>query len=227
MDTTEIDPIDYAVLKCLDVNGALWKKRMHRWVQDHVEQLPGTTEKSVQTIGRHTDRLHEAGLVESCIVSPDAVNRGMIIGYKLTTNGEEALAAKQAELLREIVIQSAKQLLGDDTDMQVDREPLIHLLEDTFDVDPTTRDEILPRVGTDELVGLLATHFFLDNADRTFDPDNTATLVQLLERTPQFRRPFETKNIITHLREVLAPQLTATDHTASATNDARKPANRR
>lgn len=203
----KIDAVDYIVLKCLHQNGGCWKKRVYQWTNENIDKLPVDEQKSVQTIGRRIDKLHDYALVESCILSPDAVNRDMIIGYTLTEEGEEALEAKQNEFLREIVAESSKALMTADdydgeTQVPVDRKPLIALMSDAFDIDEETREDILPQIETEELLGLLATHFFLDNA--TFNPENTDVMAEFLQRTPAFRRPFEGENAISRIRKKVA-----------------------
>lgn len=216
---TEIDTVDYAVLRCIHENGGCWKKRVHQWITDNIDSLPMAEPKSVQTIGRRIDDLHEDGLLETCIMAPDAVNRDMIIGYAMTDAGEAALQAKRDEFLREMVVQSSKELLTADdydgvTQIAADREPLIDLMADAFDIDEETRETVLPELDTDELVGLLATHFFLDNADATFNPEHEDAIVTLLERTPEFRRPFEKQTLISRVRERIAATVATGQETA-------------
>lgn len=202
-----IDAVDYAILKCLDENGGCWKKRAHEWITAHMDELPNMSEKSLQTIGRRIDELHAAGEVESCILSPDAVDRDMIIGYTLTEQGEETLAARRSKFLRDYVVKAREGLLTEEqTEMSVERAAVIALMTDEFDIDEETRTEILPQIETEELAGLLAAHLFLDNTESTFNPDNEDALAAFLRRTPTFRRPFEKKNIIARIRERLAAE---------------------
>lgn len=219
MDGIDIDAVDYAILKCMDRHGGCWKKRVHQWISENVDSLPLTESKSVQTIGRRMDALHENELLESCILSPEHVNRDMIIGYKLTADGKQILNGKRNTFLRKMVKQASLELLTADNDAMaaVEREPLIRLMVDAFDIDEETRDELLPQLETEEILGLLATHFFLDNAGTTFTAENRDVMVAFLRRTPQFRRPFEDKNVITYLRESLADHDTeqATEHTVT------------
>lgn len=216
IDMSDIDAVDYAVLKCIDRTDGCWKKCVHEWISDNIGRLPLDEQKSVQTIGRRIDALAADGLLESCILSPDAVNREMIIGYTLTEQGEQALARKQNELLRDMVREVSDELLtaddyDGDTPVSVDRDPLIFLMADAFDIDGDTRADTLPRIETPELVGVLAVHFLLDNIDDTFTPDHEPAVAALLEETPELRRPFDTDTVVDRLRHALTTALAQQD----------------
>lgn len=197
-----IDAVDYAILKCLAENDGCWKKQIHDWVNAHVDELPAITEKSAQTIGRRTDKLHEQGFIESCILSAESVNRDLMIGYKLAEPGRNMLQEKRRELLRGNVIQSAEAILTGDTGQETDieRKALIGLMVDAFNLDEHTRENLLPQLDTEEITGLIAVHFFRKNAGDTFDAANEEVLVEFLQRTPRFREPFEHRTIIERVR---------------------------
>ncbi len=217
MEGADIDAVGYAVLTCLDSNGALWKKKVCTWVNDHADRLPVAEPRSMQTVGRRIDTFHEHGLVESCILRPDSVNRDMIIGYRITEEGQDVLEAARNELLRSAVTSARDHLLSpdscDDDAPPVDRTVLITLMTNAFDISTETRDEVLPRINTRELFGLLAAHYFLDNADTTFDAGHEDALDTLLRQTPQLRRPFEQDTLISRLRE----RATAAEDTEQST----------
>lgn len=206
-DTSEeLDGVDYAVLKCLEDRGSCWKKEVHEWLGDNIGGLPVEEARSVQTVGRRIDALHERGDVESCILTPDEIDRDMIIGYKLTDQGQTALARKREAMMHDHILAAGESLLTSRTPelQDVNRDMLLSLISDEFDVDETTRDTILAECGTDELITLLAAHYFLENVEFTIDDENMNHLIALLRDTPRLRKPFEGQNVIQQLREHLA-----------------------
>lgn len=199
-----IDTVDYAILKCLDGNGGCWKKQVHKWITEHSDEIPVTSERSVQTIGRRIDTLHESGKVESCILSDDSANRGMNIGYTLTEEGYKILAQKRKSLLREQVVNSVETLLTEkNSDLDIDRNVLIAIMSDEFDIDDRTRETVLSKLETRELVALLAAHYFLTHLGSTINPGHKKEIAAFMKRTPQFAEPFIRENMISRLRSTL------------------------
>ncbi len=100
----DIDRIDLTLLMALDEAGRpLWKKSVHRCLQE-LSGIPAElSEISVQTVGRRVDALHEGGYLAPNIVTPEDINRDLIIAYEPTADGREALAQKREEILREHV----------------------------------------------------------------------------------------------------------------------------
>lgn len=165
---------------------------MHKWVNDHHEELPRIESKSVQTIGRRIDKLHEAGLVESCILAPDAVNREMIIGYKLTGDGKKYMDAERKEFLKDKVMRASEALLDrhDENDQfSISRPALISLMVDEFDIAGEARDTI-EECRTDELIAVLMSHFFRTEGLPSFDEDAGERITTLIRGTPALREPY-------------------------------------
>lgn len=199
----DIDAVDYAILKSLDENGASWKKRVHTWVEENIDRLPTMEAHSLQTFGRRLDQLNEDGLVESCIISPDEVERQMIIGYKLTMDGKTALGIKRNAVLRDKIVRSAEALLTQtERDVPIDREALIELLVDEFDMSVKAR-ELMEECETQELIALLAIHYFRNSVDTTIRPDSAARLSALIRETDAFSDSFTSETVVEKIREHL------------------------
>ncbi|WP_226005943.1 Lrp/AsnC family transcriptional regulator [Natrinema salinisoli] len=76
----KLDELDLEILAILTQN-PLWKTALHNTLG----------KKSIQTIGRRVNDLQDDGLLVSCILSPDTLNRDLVIGYKTTEQGRTAL----------------------------------------------------------------------------------------------------------------------------------------
>lgn len=201
-----IDAVDYGILNRIDTCGPLWKTAVHNELEAHVHELPFMNEVSLQTVGRRIDALHEQQLIESCILSPDSVKRDLIIGYKLTGAGEELLAEKRGEFLRAIIKDAAITLLTTETEEHLDiqRDALLQLMCDQFNIDKATRKDLLEPSETQELIGILAIHFFREHADSTIHPDSVDRLAQLIDETPALQESFTTETVVERIREKLA-----------------------
>jgi hypothetical protein len=98
----DIDNMDFSILKTIaDADGPLWKKQVHRRIQNRLQTLPASDSVSVQTIGRRIDRLKEDGYLAPCIVRPEGINRDLIIAFETTETGRNAVYSQQDDLLRE------------------------------------------------------------------------------------------------------------------------------
>ncbi len=200
-----IDEVDYAILKCLDECNGCWKKRVHQWIQNHIEDVPEMEEKSVQTIGRRIDTLQENNLLESCILSPDAVNRDMIIGFKLTEHGRETLQETRTQMLKERLSQSTAYLIGGSEDLDIDRTGLIALMCDEFNIDDKTRETLVEPLNTRELLTTLTCHYIRSNADNTFEREHEELVAELIHRSKSLGKPFTQENARTRIQDTVRP----------------------
>lgn len=200
--TTTIDGADYAVLKCLQASNGSWKKQVHSWIQDNADNVPMMEKKSEQTIGRRIDDLHERGLIESCIVSSDSVNRDMIIGYKLTDDGQDALQEKRTAMLKEFVEQSMKHLLHDTGELDIDRDGLAALMCDEFGIDEETRERVLEPLTSRELVSVLNCHYMKQNANSNITRQHEPLIADLIQCT-QISEPFFEDNASTRIQNTI------------------------
>lgn len=200
-----IDAVDYAVLACVDDCGSVWKAKAHEWINEHLDELPGMEPVSVQTIGRRIDDLHDAGALDTCILSPDEINRDLMIAYTLTDTGRERMAAKREDILQSAVQQAAEALLSDYSgdDLPVERTPLIALTSAEFDITGTARDR-LERCSTQEILALLAIHYFRSNVRTTIDMGSADRIFTILEETPELRESFVSETIVERIRGRLA-----------------------
>lgn len=100
----ELDKMDYALLTCLEeAETGLWKKELHAELERRATEFPGNVTRSIQTVGRRVEKLHEAAYIESCIVRPDNIPRELIIAYTTTEEGLEAVQEKRSALLKRYV----------------------------------------------------------------------------------------------------------------------------
>lgn len=205
-----IDAVDYAILKCVDEEGPVWKKKIHGWIADNHNRLPKINGASLQTVGRHIEGLRQSGELNGCIVSSDEVRRDMIIGYCLTDQGRQAIREKREEILRDEVLQAGKVLLSSDpvTDLPVDREALVALIGEELGFSDKTRETVVAGCETEELVAILAVHYFNSSIDTILDQDRADTVAELVRQSPLLRESFTTDTVIDaikgHVRAALS-----------------------
>lgn len=211
----EIDAVDYGVLKCLAENGGCWKNKVHGYIEDNQDALPGMGEKSVQTVGRRIDELHEAGYVESCILSPDTINRDMIIGYKLTADGKQAVRQERQRLLKKQTLAGGEAILfpDKDVDVSISRDALIELLCDEFDINDAVRDDVVTECSTQELVAVLISHYFRTDAVSQVDDDAVDRIATLIMQTPRLLEPYTANTLPDRIRERMARNAQSVDGT--------------
>lgn len=199
----KIDVLDYAILKCLDVEGTLWKKKVYDWLTEHQEEFPRMSSVSLQTVGRHVEGLREDGLIESRIVTAEELRRDLIIGFRLTAEGRKTLETQREALLREEVMQAGHLLLSgeDDVDFPVEREPLVSLMCDQFDISDRARKQILPHCETRELVALLAIHYFARSVGEIIRTDEAGKLAELVLRAPALRVSLMQETVVDRIRK--------------------------
>lgn len=155
MDTT-----NYVILDMM--TEPRWKSRIHSVMQD-AEDQPSDDTPSIQTIGRRVDKLHEEGLLSTCILSPDNVDRDLIIGYRRTTKGEDAHDEKRGTMLQEVAHTTTNVACGQQRTMSP--AALIKLIADEFDLDAAAKTRMEEEYEEQELLSLLTLHFAQENAD--------------------------------------------------------------
>lgn len=201
MSEYRIDAVDYGILKCIEDHDNAWKKRVHNLLPQYNDTIPGLTSISVQTVGRRINSLQEHGLVESCILSPDDINRDLIIGYAITEKGTRAVQRKRENFLREQVMQVGQHLLGNQNvdDIDLDHEALVSLMCDEFDIDEQTRTDIVADCSTTELAAILAIYYFRDNFSNLVAENGFSRLGNLIQATPKLRETFGQQSAVEKL----------------------------
>lgn len=81
----KLDLTNYRILYIL-YDEPLWKNEIHERLQRHEAETV-----SVQTVGRRVDQLQDAGLVNAKMVSPESIQRDLIIAFETTDLGVAAL----------------------------------------------------------------------------------------------------------------------------------------
>lgn len=143
-----IDIIDFLIMKCLREHDApLWKNRIHEHHNGFGESA------SVQTIGRRVDALVEDEHLDSCIVSPDDINRDLIIAYKLTENGRAAFQQKRRDMLEEAVCSN---LFCDKETLEYSKAELVDLICNEFNYPDAVREHLEAEYTETEIVTVLA-----------------------------------------------------------------------
>jgi hypothetical protein len=201
MSNTEIDAVDYGIMKCIEEHDNVWKKRVHNLVLEHQEKLPHMEEISVQTIGRRINKMQEADLLESCILSPDDLNRDLIIGYNVTDEGLNVLAEKREKFLRSELLYIGERLLGnhDTVDTAVSRAVLVELICDEFRIPASIRDNVIPECDTMELSVLLGMYYFRKEVPQFISRDALGRLVKIIRAAPQMQNVFGGETIVERL----------------------------
>lgn len=87
-DEQPLDKTDLHILALLTQH-TVWKQRVHDLL--HAADHPDTA-VSVQTVGRRISRLRDRGYVDTEIIQPDGIRRGLIAAYTTTDDGAAALA---------------------------------------------------------------------------------------------------------------------------------------
>lgn len=174
----DIDDVDFSILNVLRGHGApMWKKKIHRHLTEGEAGLPNVRDVSVQTIGRRVDDLLERGLLESCIISPEEINRDLIIAFKVTPEGEAALTRKRERLLREHVLRSGVLSRGD-REPQGDPGTIADLMAAELDLNEETAD-LLRACDSAELVTLLAIHYLKQGVSDLLTDESIPVLTDL------------------------------------------------
>lgn len=159
-DESCIDIIDFLILKCLQEHDApLWKNRIHEHHDGFGESA------SVQTIGRRVDTLVEEEYLDSCIVSPDDINRDLIIAYKLTEKGRAALRQKRRDMLEEAVCSN---LFCDAETLACSKAELVDLICNEFDYPDAVREHLKAEYTEQEIVTVLALDLLNKEATAVF-----------------------------------------------------------
>ncbi len=169
MTAYTLDATDYAVLQCInDASKPVWKKEIHGRIERRIGEFPELDSVSVQTVGRHVDTLHDQAYLESCIISPDHLNRDLIISYKLTEDGVTALQEKRDTLIK-------TQIMGDE---HADKQELLALLDHEIGFD-SEMWRFLEGRGPDEIIGLAEIYYMRKYLDQKVDQDLIEKLKEL------------------------------------------------
>ncbi|WP_207587087.1 hypothetical protein [Halomontanus rarus] len=85
-----LDLLDLAILDTVREQ-ALWKKRLYEQLAQRAQIDRYLATVSLQTVARRVDKLRENGYLQSCIISPDDLNRDLIIAFRASEAGVTAL----------------------------------------------------------------------------------------------------------------------------------------
>lgn len=157
-----IDTTDYVILAA--ITEPVWKSRIFSNIEDTIADRPIDTMPSPQTINRRIDRLCDDGHLSSCILSPDDVDRDLIIGYKCTEAGNEAMGAKRSDLLEEVAHTPSNSACA--MEREVTKNVLVKLVADEFALDDAAVERITNEYSESEILSLLALHYAQLNADK-------------------------------------------------------------
>lgn len=202
-----IDAVDYGILWCIDRAGAAWKKKVHHHLMQHQEKLPQSPDISVQTVGRRINDLHEQGLIENCIASPDDSHRDLVITYKLTDAGRAQLTQKQNDLLRETALETGKTSMFhpdgypsiEELDLPLHRAALAQMLCDRFEVDEDTKS-LIEESTVHELLFITTSYCIREKAATWIDRENEQRMAQIILNTPELRQVSLKKTVSTCVR---------------------------
>ncbi len=145
---------DVAIMTVLETSeSSLWKRKIYRQLSQQAHRLPVEGDCSVQTVGRHVDRLYEQGYIDAVPVASEEVNRALITGYRLTEEGEQSLAMARDRVLRETTISYLANAINGGDAPEANRE----FLQDAFARCYDVSRERLETIGKeDHLYGFLA-----------------------------------------------------------------------
>lgn len=165
----DIDTTDFAILKCVrDQGSPLWKNKIHECIADRVAVLPLPEPVSVQTVGRRVDALVEAEYLESCIVSPDGIQRDLIIAYQLTDRARDTLQEKTETYLKRLV---RTEVFDDEQLAGMGKPAILELMQERFDLAEDIRED-LRQLGRGELVILLTLYYVREEITDVLSQDH-------------------------------------------------------
>lgn len=180
----DIDMTDFRILRCIDdADHPLWKNRIH---QRYLDRFDGDC--SVQTVGRRVDRMHDSDLVQSCILSPDDINRDLIIGYQLSDTGHEVLVQKR----RDIMLDAAQPVLfqEDTADRPISKDDLVDLICDEFQLDADTGELLQEDYTWEELTALVVIYLVKDRAIDVLTGTDLDKIADIITQTPEIADVF-------------------------------------
>jgi DNA-binding PadR family transcriptional regulator len=186
MDVT-IDRPDFRILHCLHTaDDPLWKNLIHEEYNDEF-----TESLSEQTIGRRVDDLHDAGLLQSSIRSPDDINRDLIIGYQLTDSGRTVLIQKR----RDILLTAAKPTLfradqTEDADRPIPKEELVELICAEFQLDRATGELLRTEYTWEELTILVIVYLVKHRAIDVLTDTDLDQITDIIVQSPEIADVF-------------------------------------
>lgn len=175
MDAESIDRVDLTILMVLeDAGEPLWKKSVHRYLAEFAAVPDRISDVSVQTVGRRIDRLHENGLLAPSIVTPEDINRDLIIAYQITETGRTVLQRKREDILRQHV--STPQPL--EAPAEAETVYVAELFADELGLDADGRE--LLKTSTDtELAALIAAYYLHHDIDDAIAQEQVDTLSRI------------------------------------------------
>lgn len=177
MADTMIDDTDFMILKCItDANQPLWKNKIHQYLTGSENNLQLTDSISVQTVGRRVDRLNDNDYLENAIVSPDELKRDLIIAFKTTEKGEQAIQDKREEILKNAI----RNKMFSDNGIQLSQDALSELIRDEFELDEDTQHEVADEYSREELVTFLALYYAHQQVTDMFDEERMTQFQQLV-----------------------------------------------
>lgn len=185
----EIDNTDYAILKAIhDQDRPLWKNKIHQYIADNERRFPLSQGVSVQTVGRRVDDLNNEEYLENAIISPDELQRDLIIAFKLQDKGREVLEQKRKELLQDVV---QGEMFGADAAAEIGKGALIELISDEFDIEKATREQLETDYSRDQIVAFLTLYYTEKQAVNVFDSEYWSKLEDLFSDDTELTETFE------------------------------------
>lgn len=175
---TDIDNTDFAILFSVENHDVPpWKNKIHGWVVDQEENLPIANSVSVQTVGRRVDTLVNEDFLETVIVSPEDIKRDLIIAFKLTEKGKDAITGKREQLLKETV---QNQIFAADDGNNISKGALITLLLDKFNWDGDMYETLHQKYGKNELSTFLVMVYIEEEASSMIDAEQVKRFKDVL-----------------------------------------------
>lgn len=183
-----LDDTDFTILvEIAEADEGLWKKKVHDRLEDSLAGHPLNKHISTQTVGRRIDRLTDRGYLASVLITPDELDRDLMIGYRLTDDGKDAVDRKRMELIKECV---QSNIFPGERIPHLDQETLVSIIVHEFDVDDTVAEKLQEYTG-EELVCFLSHHFIEAEADEVFHEGNMQKFTDLDRGGNGFRQRLE------------------------------------
>lgn len=175
----KIDETDFAILKSVkDLDRPLWKNKIHERITENYDRLPLIDSVSVQTVGRRVDALTEEEYLESVIISPEEIKRDLIIAFKLTEQGVEAVEQKAEQYLQETV---QAEVFSDEDKPRIGKKAMLELMQEKFGIEEGNKEQLDTEYSRDELLTLLVIYYVRNEIVDAFTNKNVEELLDMVK----------------------------------------------
>lgn len=172
-----MDRNEFCILRILrETEKPIWKKEIHRRIEQEVEMLPLEEPFSIQTVGRRVNDLFEKGLIKAIATCDDEVDRALITAYELSNEGQQEVEEQMNQILKQQVSAFTRTTLLD-RELDIDDELLRNTFSDLYNV-PRNELEDMP---TETVLSALQSLHCLKTARKHLSGDPADQMIEAIE----------------------------------------------